>query len=579
MVYNQDINLDLNTCSPKLILGAKQYDNKSRSIIATILQDGVPIDIPSNATATYRIQKPNGTCVWNAAEVLTSENKIKILFSHEDLDCSGRNVIDILLSIGTYTLGTTNFILDVQKAPTIDDAQTDEESKSYLAALVDQANEIIEDAQAWAEGKRGSSELVQDGYAVEVDTSALSVTFDWNTFKQNMPHEQGKIVVYVFQYFNNGWSLVQQDSETKNTPVNMSTLGFTIVPLGSSIAIGEQIKLTAQYQDEAWENHAKYYAAVAASSAATFGSVITSINSNLDNKLDIPFYGAAQPTLPSIGDYWVDTGTQFVLVGEVVGSSNIYDDSIYTRHIHGSAITASEISNNTIQSRHLSAGAVTSNAIASHAIFGNQIAGAAISNYNIASNAVGSAAIQSNSIYNFHVANSAIDSRNIINAAIKSNHLSEGSVTSFAIASNAIENNALIDGIVTQNKISSNFINVGTIPAGEDLSPGILTLQSTGKASAIIFFVSTGGRGIIAYYNTNNNDTQYSGFINQVYPAENSAKLKLTTTNTGALKIYNSSSSGAITIPNTVPVSYMAIVLSGNISFTSEVSGGSIVIN
>ena len=570
MVYNQDINLDLNTRSPSLILGAKQFDNKSRSIIAAILQDGIPINIPSNATATYRIQKPNGTCVWNAAEVLSSENKIKILFTSEDLDCSGRNVVDILLSVGTNTLGTTNFIIDVQSAPIIDDAQNTGESRDYLAQLVESANEMIEDAQAWAEGKRGSSELVQDGYDTAYNSAVFSLSFNWDTFKANMPHESGTIIEYKFVQIENGiWELNDSDI------VNMSQLGFTMTALGSGIPVGpeSQIVVTASYQDDAWQNHAKYYAEAAASSAATISSMIAQVSYNLASKLNTPYYSTVAPSNPSAGDYWVDTATQIALTGEVVGSNNIKENSIQTRHIDDLVITANQIRNSAIEPRHLSEGVVTASAIATHVITGTQISQYTITDYNIAPNAVGSNALQSNIIYNYHLTQGAVDSQNIANYAIKVNHLAQNAVTSYSVASNAISKAALMSQVINQSKMASEFIKFGTIPGHNQGDPdedkGTLWLQTLqGVGSAIIFITGPASRGIINYYCTINGNTNGSSFIGYAeasmssiseYSQNKPTYLSLTSSQDGFLKIVNEAYSEA---------AYMAIMLSSNVSIS-----------
>ena len=568
MVYNQDINLDLNTRSPSLILGAKQFDNKSRSIVATILQDGIPINIPSNAGATYRIQKPNGTSVWNAAEVLSSENKIRILFTTDDLDCSGRNIVDILLTVGTYTLGTTNFILDVQSAPIIDNAEEDEQAKSYLQELVDKANEIIEDAQAWAEGKRGSSELVEDGYILSVDTSILNVSLNWETFKAAMSHESGKIVIYTFQYSDEGWIWVEQ-----NIVVDMSELGFTIIPLDSGIPMNEQILLTAQYQDEAWENHAKYYAEMAAASAATISADIAEINSELDTKLKAPYYGATPPTSFNDGDYWVDTNAQTVLQGRVVGSDNLKIDSIYEDYIHPSAITANKIASGALESRHFFTGAVTHAAVASNAIDGTNIIGRSISELHLAENAVGSLQLQNDSVKNRHLAEGAVGSENIDVGAVNQNHIAQHAITSYAMASGAIGTDNLINQVVTQNKMAPSFIKFGVIPGHnvDDTTSnyGRLKLQtSTGEGTGFIFITGPNSRGIVSYYCTNTGNTGYSSFIG--YAAASSSAMPEYSENKITNLTLESSQAGWLCVRNDSPnaTNYMAILFSDNTTIT-----------
>ena len=205
MVYNQDITLDLNTNTSYLVVGAKQGDNNSRTITATLLENGEPFRIPETTTASYRIRKPNGDGAWNIAEIIPAQHKVIITLTAADLSTSGRSFADILLTVGQTRLATVSFIIDVQAAPNIVNSALQSEAFGYLYAMVDQAGSIIESAQAWAEGKRSTEDVLGDSYSI-YNTRGLTVSLDFNTFKQNVyPASVGKVTIYKYTYTSDGW--------------------------------------------------------------------------------------------------------------------------------------------------------------------------------------------------------------------------------------------------------------------------------------------------------------------------------------------------------------------------------------
>ena len=250
MIYNQDISLDLNTNTSYLVVGAKQGDNIGRTLTATILENGETFNIPSNTSASYRIRKPTGKSVWKTAEIYPHPaNKVKITFDTSDLDTSGRNYADILLRQNATRIATVSFIIDIQAAPNIVEGATESEAFNYLYDMVDEAGNIIESAQAWTEGKRGSDEVIGDSYTIAAP-SQLNVSLDFDTFKENIePTTINKVTDYTFIYMNGEW-------EYNGELVDMSELGFTIIGTPEQNYI---ITVTASFADPTYHNNAKYY--------------------------------------------------------------------------------------------------------------------------------------------------------------------------------------------------------------------------------------------------------------------------------------------------------------------------------
>ena len=252
MIYNQDITLDLNTNTSYLVVGAKQGDNIGRTLTATILENGKVVDIPAQAFASYRIRKPNGKAEWKTAELYPHPtNRVKITLDSHDLDTSGRCYADIVLQLASQRESTVSFIIDVQAAPNIADEAINSDAFNYLHDMVNEAGNIIESAQAWTEGKRGTEDVIGDSYAIAAP-SQLEVSLDFDKFKQTIdPPSINKVTDYIFIYMNGDW-----EYQYNGKIVDMQDLGFTITGTPAQNYI---ITVTASFADPTYHNNAKYY--------------------------------------------------------------------------------------------------------------------------------------------------------------------------------------------------------------------------------------------------------------------------------------------------------------------------------
>lgn len=558
MVYNQDINLDLDTRQPNIIVGAKQYDNNSRTITATILENGKPLIIPSNALASYRIKKPNGRLSWKNATIDYDKSQVKITFNSEDLSTSGRNIVDVVLTIGSFTLGTTNFILDIQAAPNITDIEQDSESLSHLEEIVRQANDMIEQAQAWAEGRRGDNPVIVDSYEVG-SPEGVSVSLNFNTFKANItPKTSGSTITYIFTYGANGWTY-QYNAQI----VDMTALGFTITPTeANKPTYGDIITVVASYTDDTYQNNAKYYSEVAASAANTLTSTIVSVNSALSNKLDIPLSQASAPSNPKIGDFWVDNNAQFVFSGEIIGASNIktsavlghhiYPNSISAIHIADATIGSNHIQNLSIYKQHITEGAVQSSHIYSGAIWESKIATSAVTTNKIAPSAITAAKIDT----------SAITTDKINLGAVTSVKIAESAVYSNNIVTSAITTDKIDLGAVTLQKLDPNFM-IGGVIANSAASGKLYVERFDGTPRGFILFAGRAARGLVCYNITADGNSEGSSFVYfRSADSSDSNMLKTgttlaTTSSNGRLRLDNQSNSA---------ISFLVINISGTIS-------------
>ena len=296
MTYNQDITLDLNTNTSYVVIGAKQFDN-GRTITATILSNGQLYSIDSGTTVSYRVRKPNGGGSWNDAEIIN--NKVVITLTSTDLSISGRCLADILFTIGTERVSTISFIIDVAVAPSIVNPVLQSEAFDYLYKVIDEANNVIESAQAWAEGKRGTEDVLgDDSYSISNTGNITATMSDFTKFKQNIyPVKIGNIATYIFTYSGDGW-IYDYDYEH----VDLSDFGISVSGTASNY---DTITVIATIADPAWHNNAKYYMDQSASVSYIEAS-ISAINASIGtiNSSIIALQTNAATASESIGTLW-----------------------------------------------------------------------------------------------------------------------------------------------------------------------------------------------------------------------------------------------------------------------------------
>ena len=252
-MYTNFIALDLNTNTPFVLKGAKQGDRDSRQIKATILKDGEPYTIPAGTTASYRLRRPDGEGNWGVAEI---ENQQKVVFTLTayDLALSGRAQGDIVLRNGTSILGTCNFIIDIQAAPTIGESAIKSQAFEYLRSIVDAAMEMINSAEAWAVGTRngvpvsaGNSTEYTVSRSSNVEAIAMSSDFAQYATPSNAD-------IYYYKYDTN---TEQWINTYNNTAVTFDTR-FSIT--GFNCNDSDYVILTKNANDPTYKNNSKYYA-------------------------------------------------------------------------------------------------------------------------------------------------------------------------------------------------------------------------------------------------------------------------------------------------------------------------------
>ena len=176
MEYTQDIILDLNSNAAYTTVGAKQSDNNSRIINVHIVENGRDYNLEQNGVdaAYFRFRKPDGKAIINPATIDTDKNTIKVVFTSQTLAASGRGYADITLMTGSTVLSTVSFIVIIMASPQVAQEAVSSNEFGYLQAVVDDATHTIYEAQAWATGQRGNTNVYsEDSFELIINSSRI----------------------------------------------------------------------------------------------------------------------------------------------------------------------------------------------------------------------------------------------------------------------------------------------------------------------------------------------------------------------------------------------------------------------
>lgn len=115
MKYITDITLPVSGEKSYISVPAKQGDAGSRFIRAALYDQNGTFSIPEGATATLSMVKPDGTCVFNAAEI--QNNAILAELTGQMLAASGKAACGVNLFAGDGSmLSSSNFTLEIEKS-------------------------------------------------------------------------------------------------------------------------------------------------------------------------------------------------------------------------------------------------------------------------------------------------------------------------------------------------------------------------------------------------------------------------------------------------------------------------------
>ena len=160
MEYVQELTLDLNSNNAYPIISAKQGDT-ARYIRVKLTKDNIPYDIDSTHSFYFRMRKPDGYGVISPAQVVTreatrsgpAESAISVQLSSQALAVAGRGYADLVeYDNENNVVSTEAVIVNIMAAPDVAGRAVSSDDFQQLNALVSNADTVIGEAEAWAQG-------------------------------------------------------------------------------------------------------------------------------------------------------------------------------------------------------------------------------------------------------------------------------------------------------------------------------------------------------------------------------------------------------------------------------------------
>lgn len=262
MVYQQEITLELNSNTAYTTVGAKQGDTYTREILVHITSDGEDWTIPSNATAQYRVRKPDGKAVWNPAQIDFDSNIVVISLTSQTLASAGRAYADIVLYNGegenAEILSTVSFIIIIMASPDISGEVVSSNEFGYLQDVVNDASTVISESEAWAVGTRSGVPVLGNSFIPRITSGGgFTFTLDQSTFKAYIGTYPGETLDWILTYTGseNGWQLTYPEGTSEY--IDTEEIGLTIT--SGTVYSGNIITVTISDADYQFQNNSKYW--------------------------------------------------------------------------------------------------------------------------------------------------------------------------------------------------------------------------------------------------------------------------------------------------------------------------------
>lgn len=171
MTIQQPITLDLALRTPPAVVHAVQNDENTRLIVASLTANGAAFTPPAEATAEFRLAKPDGTfCLYDADEnndpaVVIDGSTVTVTLLAPALQAAGigKAQIDLYDSVGR--LASFTFLLDIEAVTVPDDVISDDYINILTGLVTDAAASAAdaEAAQTAAEAAQAAAESAANG--------------------------------------------------------------------------------------------------------------------------------------------------------------------------------------------------------------------------------------------------------------------------------------------------------------------------------------------------------------------------------------------------------------------------------
>ena len=146
MEYTRNIVLDVNAVSASTVVRAKQGDNSTRFINITLTEDQVLVQPDADATAQFRLEKPDKKAILDSG-VINSDGTITVELTSQCTAVPGRGKADICIMKDGHCLSTATFIIEVLASPDIANRALSSDSFGLLDEAIARSQEAEGDAR------------------------------------------------------------------------------------------------------------------------------------------------------------------------------------------------------------------------------------------------------------------------------------------------------------------------------------------------------------------------------------------------------------------------------------------------
>lgn len=138
------INIEMSGETKKYVVSAKQGDKATRFIVAKLLNNGEPYQIPSGAQVVVNIKKPDGKHVYDECEYKDADVTIEL--TNQALAAAGTGICDIEIrsNDSSQVVSSASFEIEIEKSMRSEDAIESSNEFTTLEKRLQQINGAIE---------------------------------------------------------------------------------------------------------------------------------------------------------------------------------------------------------------------------------------------------------------------------------------------------------------------------------------------------------------------------------------------------------------------------------------------------
>lgn len=215
----QSIVLDFARDTVPITVFAKQYDQHTRYINITPLNNGASYTIDTGVTARLQMTKPDGTTVIN--DVVIANNVIKAELTAQALAAEGLAVAEIGLYKGNELLSSQLFYINVVKSAYDEDAM---ESSDEYGSLINATNAANEAATAATNAANNANGAVSTAYSAAGRAEAAATAANNAASAANTAAEGAANVDISAEQTATGATITVTDREGTETEIHIDTL-------------------------------------------------------------------------------------------------------------------------------------------------------------------------------------------------------------------------------------------------------------------------------------------------------------------------------------------------------------------